>query len=69
MARLGSAADDVLRVTSPALGSEQFEAKVHFVGREVEPTTNAIPVVGKITNDGKLRPGLFVKLKWRLVPS
>ena len=54
---------DVLKVASLALGSERLEASVYFVGREVDQTTNAIPVVATVTNDGRLRPGLFVNVE------
>ena len=54
---------DVLSVASPAFGSERLDASVYFVGREVDQTTNAIPVVATITNDGRLRPGLFVNVE------
>ncbi len=54
---------DVLKVASPALGSERLEASVYFVGREVDPATNSIPIVATIANDGRLRPGLFVSVE------
>lgn len=54
---------DVLKVASPALGSETLDASVYFVGREVDHTTNAIPIVATIANDGRLKPGLFVNVE------
>ncbi len=54
---------DVLTVASPALGSERLDAIVYFVGREVDQSTNAIPVVATIANEGRLRPGLFVNVE------
>ncbi len=54
---------DVLKVTSPALGTERLDASVYFVGREVDQSTNAIPIVASIANEGKLRPGLFVSVE------
>ena len=54
---------DVLKVASPALGSERLEASVYFVGREVDQSTNAIPVIATIANEGRLRPGLFVNVE------
>jgi cobalt-zinc-cadmium efflux system membrane fusion protein len=54
---------DILRVASPALGSERLDASVYFVGREVDQATNAIPIVATIENDGRLRPGLFVNVE------
>ena len=54
---------DTVKATSPALGSECIEASVYFIGREVDPSTNAIPVVATVSNDGRLRPGLFVNVE------
>jgi len=54
---------DILKVGSPALGSERLDAGVYFVGREVDQATNAIPVVATLANDGRLRPGLFVSVE------
>lgn len=52
-----------LQVMVPALGDEPLEAKVEFIGREVSHDTNAIPIVAVIDNvDGRLRPGLFVRV-------
>ncbi len=60
---LNLTAGDVLKVASPVLGAECLEAKVYFVGREVDAATNSIPVVATIANDGRLRPGLFVSVE------
>jgi cobalt-zinc-cadmium efflux system membrane fusion protein len=54
---------DVLKVASSALGSERLDARVYFVGREVDQSTNAIPIVATIANEGRLRPGLFVNVE------
>ena len=54
---------DVLKVASPALGSERLDASVYFVGREVDQATNAIPIVATIPNESRLRPGLFVSVE------
>ncbi len=54
---------DVLKVTSPALDTEYLDARVYFVGREVDHLTNAIPIVATIKNEGRLRPGLFVHVE------
>ncbi len=55
--------DDEIRVETSIPGMETLAAKVHFVGREVDPTTNAIPLVAVIDNSsGKLRPGMFVRV-------
>ncbi len=45
-------------------------ARVHFVGREVDPTTNAIPLIAVIDNaNGQLRPGMFVRVVVPLAES
>ena len=45
-------------------------ARVHFVGREVDPITNAIPLVAVIDNpNGQLRPGMFVRVVVPLAES
>lgn len=55
--------DDPVRVTLPAFPNEQFETTVCYLGREVEPTTNSIPLVLSINNSsGRLRPGMFVRV-------
>lgn len=54
---------DVLKIASPAIGSERLDANVYFVGREVDQSTNAIPIVATIANEGRLRPGLFVNVE------
>lgn len=52
-----------LTVNVPALGDAALTARVEFIGREVSPDTNAIPIVAVIDNaDGRLRPGLFVRV-------
>jgi cobalt-zinc-cadmium efflux system membrane fusion protein len=52
-----------LQVMVPALRDEVLEANVEFIGREVSHDTNAIPVVAVVENvDGRLRPGLFVRV-------
>ncbi len=56
-------AGDVISVTTSALGTERIEASVYFIGREVDHSTNAIPVVATVANDGRLRPGLFVNVE------
>jgi cobalt-zinc-cadmium efflux system membrane fusion protein len=61
---LGLAPESVLKVTVPALPGECFEATLHFVGREVSPQTNALPLMARIDNSsGQLRPGLFVRVE------
>ncbi|MEZ6065806.1 MAG: efflux RND transporter periplasmic adaptor subunit [Planctomycetaceae bacterium] len=54
---------DPLNATLPALPGVTFAAKVYFVGREVDPQTNALPLVAVIENpEDKLRPGMFAQL-------
>lgn len=55
--------EDRVSVSLPAFPNQQFETFVCFLGREVDPTTNAIPLVLSIENSsGRLRPGLFVRV-------
>ncbi len=54
---------DVVKVSTSIAGLESCSATVHFVGREVDPSTNAVPLVAIIENpSGKLRPGMFVRV-------
>ena len=54
---------DEIRVQPSTPGAKPLAARVHFVGREVDPSTNAIPLVAVIDNaDGQLRPGMFVRV-------
>ncbi len=54
----------VLKVTVPALGNATFDAKVYYIGREVDRAGNSLPLIGELPNpDGKLRPGLFVQVQ------
>tara|TARA_R110002072_G_scaffold173600_2_gene328417 strand:- start:212152 stop:213648 length:1497 start_codon:yes stop_codon:yes gene_type:complete len=56
-------AGQTLSVNVPALGDATLQARVDFIGREVSLDTNAIPIVAVIDNaDGRLRPGLFVRV-------
>jgi len=60
---LGIQPDTPLTVETPALPGEKFTAKVYYVGREVSPTSNAVPLVASLDNSGgRLRPGLFVRV-------
>ena len=44
--------------------TSSVNATVNFVGREVDPMTNAVPLVAVIQNtDGNLRPGMYVTVK------
>ena len=54
---------DKIRVVTNIEGVNSRDAIVHFSGREVDPATNAIPLVALIENeDGRLRPGMFVRV-------
>jgi cobalt-zinc-cadmium efflux system membrane fusion protein len=60
---LGIHPDTPLTVESPALPGEKFTARVYYVGREVSPVSNAVPLVASLENgEGRLRPGLFVRV-------
>lgn len=61
---------DEILVEPATPGAEPLVARVHFVGREVDPTTNAIPLVAVIDNtNGQLRPGMFVRVVVPLAES
>lgn len=61
---------DEILVEPATPGAESLVARVHFVGREVDPTTNAIPLVAVIDNThGQLRPGMFVRVVVPLAES
>ncbi len=61
---------DEILVEPATPGAEPLVAHVHFVGREVDPTTNAIPLVAVINNtNGQLRPGMFVRVVVPLAES
>lgn len=50
-------------VESPAFSHRTLTARVQFVGREVSPESNAVPLIAEIDNsDGLLRPGMFVRV-------
>lgn len=50
-------------VLVPALENQTFSAKIRYVGREVQPDTNSVPLVATIDNhDGLLRPGMYVRV-------
>ncbi|MCS7470909.1 efflux RND transporter periplasmic adaptor subunit [Stieleria sp. ICT_E10.1] len=52
-----------IAVRVPALENQTFGATIHYVGREVQPDTNSVPLVARIENrDGLLRPGMFVRV-------
>lgn len=67
---LATAEGQRLIVTAPALPDRQWEAAVYYVGREVDPQTNSVPLVATISNaDGLLRPGQFVRIEVPLGPA
>jgi len=50
-----------LQLTSPAFPGKELTSKVEYVGRVVDPLSNAVPLVAAVPNpDGLLRPGQFV---------
>ncbi len=52
-----------LTVTAPAITGETFNALVHYVGRQVDLSSNSVPLVATISNEqGLLRPGMFVRV-------
>lgn len=52
-----------VKVIVPAVENERLSARVQYVGREVDPDTNSIPVVAALDNPtGLLRPGMFVRV-------
>jgi RND family efflux transporter MFP subunit len=49
-----------LAITMPSLSGRRLVSHIDHIGREVNPETNAVPVVAVIRNDeGLLRPGQF----------
>ena len=55
---------DPVWVTTPATGDTAWEAHVVYIGREVDPTSGAAPLVAALDNaEGKLRPGLFARIE------
>jgi RND family efflux transporter MFP subunit len=53
-----------VEVTTPANPDFEVGAKVYYVGREVDPSTGAIPLVAELPNEsGMLRPGLFARVE------
>ena len=54
---------DRVQVSTPVPGIETLTATIHFLGREVDPRTNAVPLIAVIDNaDGRLRPGMSVRV-------
>ncbi|MFO1096062.1 MAG: efflux RND transporter periplasmic adaptor subunit [Planctomycetaceae bacterium] len=60
----------MMTVRAPALPGRRLEAAVYYIGREVDPRTNSVPLVATIDNaDGLLRPGQFVRIEVPLGPA
>lgn len=52
-----------IRLEVPALGDATYVAELLYVGREVNTTNDAVPLVARIDNsDGALRPGMFARI-------
>ena len=69
-AAMGMQANESVIVTTPAISGREFDAAVYYIGREVSPETNSVPLVATInTSDGHLRPGLFVRVQLPLGES
>jgi multidrug efflux pump subunit AcrA (membrane-fusion protein) len=52
-----------LSIEVPAVPGRVLAARLHYVGREVSPESNAIPLVAFVDNpDGDLRPGLYARV-------
>ncbi|MEZ6061770.1 MAG: efflux RND transporter periplasmic adaptor subunit [Planctomycetaceae bacterium] len=53
---------DEIRLSLPTETQTSLTARVYFVGREVDPETNAVPLIAEVDNqDGLLRPGMFTQ--------
>lgn len=61
--------NQALEFTSPAVPGRRFEAHLYYVGREVDPVSNAVPLVCTVKNsEGLLRPGQFVRISLPVGP-
>lgn len=55
---------EILTVSIPAIPDATFQARLHYVGREVAVDSNAVSLVATIDNaQGLLRPGMFVHVE------
>jgi cobalt-zinc-cadmium efflux system membrane fusion protein len=53
-----------LQVTAAAYPGRTFDARVIYVGEEVDPATRTVSLLAEMPNaDGRLRPGMFVQIK------
>lgn len=60
---IGIQPESLIKVQVPALENRTFEARVRYIGREVQSETNSMPLVATIENtEGLLRPGMFVRV-------
>lgn len=52
-----------LTILTTAYGDRTFEAKVIYIGAEVDPQTRTVPLLAEVPNpDGLLRPGMFARI-------
>ncbi len=52
-----------IKLTAAAYPGRTFEAKVIYVGEEVDPTTRTVATLAEMPNpEGLLRPGMFVRI-------
>ncbi len=51
-------------LTAAAYPGQTFEARVIYVGEEVDPSTRTVSLLAELPNpDGQLRPGMFVRIR------
>jgi len=52
-----------LTVKVNAFPNQTFAARLYYLGRQVSPTTNSVPLIAELKNPGGiLRPGMFVQV-------
>ncbi|HEY2414210.1 MAG TPA: efflux RND transporter periplasmic adaptor subunit [Pirellulaceae bacterium] len=57
---------DSLQVRVPALSGDVLQAKVRWIGSQVEAVKRSVPIVAELSNaDARLKPGMFV---WAVIP-
>ncbi len=62
-AAVSLSAGQMLTINVPAMNNAEFSATIEYIGREVSTDTNSIAIVAALDNsDGRLRPGLFVRV-------
>ena len=53
-----------LKVSAAAYPGRTFDAKVIYIGEEVDPITRTVALLAEMANpEGQLRPGMFVQIK------